>query len=99
LASGSDKRFRQMSNNVILIVNRKDKIVKGNLVKTTWYCLEFPNDTLCDKYLETKDTTYAKPLVFVHNGNIWQYVDSYAENKQFIAGLEHRPIEFERRSV
>jgi energy-coupling factor transporter ATP-binding protein EcfA2 len=94
LASGSDKRFRQMSNNILLIVNRKDILKHNTLVRTIWYCLEFPNANLCDKYLETKDTTFALPCVFEHKGNIWEYVDSYSENKQFIAGMKDRAIDF-----
>ena len=94
LASGSDIRYRQMSNDVLLIVCRKDIFERAVLIRTVWYCLEFANADLCDNYIKTRDTTYTQPRVFEHKGNIRECVDSYSENKQFIEGMQDRAFDF-----
>ena len=98
LASGADKRFRQMSQNILLIVHRDDQFCQDELVQTTWYCLEFAGAELCDKFLNNhKIEVSFTPRIFIHKGNIHDCVDSYAENDEFLAGMENKAFEFSGR--
>ncbi len=100
LASGADKRFRQMSQNILLIVHREDGFSNGSLTQTTWYCLEFASAELCDKFLanHTVEVSFT-PRIFIHKGNIRECVDSYAENDEFLVGMENKTFDFERREA
>ncbi len=100
LASGADKRFRQMSQNILLIVHREDGFNQSKLTQTTWYCLEFASAELCDKFLvnHTAEVSFT-PRIFIHKGNIHDCVDSYLENDEFLAGMEDKAFEFERREA
>jgi energy-coupling factor transporter ATP-binding protein EcfA2 len=98
LASATNNRFRNMSQNIFLIVERKDEFDNDILVQTTWYCLEFASSALCDNYIESGDIKGAKPVIFTHQGSIWNTVDSYAENEQFLYGMKKRQFDFPRRA-
>lgn len=100
LASGADKRFRQMSQNILLIVHRDDRFNKDKLTQTTWYCLEFGSAEACDKFLSNYQAEVSfTPRIFVHYGNIHDCVDSYLENNEFLAGMENSAFEFEGRGA
>jgi energy-coupling factor transporter ATP-binding protein EcfA2 len=94
IASGTDTRFRKMSQNVFLIVDKEDVFSGGTFVGTLWRCLEFASDTLCDKFLQKQDGISVTPRLFFHKGNIYSCTDSYAENESFIVGMEKSEFGF-----
>lgn len=97
VATGIDKRFREMSNNILQIVRREDHFKDEKLVKVVWYCLEFNHADICDKFLRNPGTVHGTPRVFVHHGNMRACVDSFSKKDDFVEGLEDKPIEFTRR--
>jgi len=95
---GSDKRWRQMADCIIEILDFKH--TRGdfrNLAVTTWQCLKFPGWKAYERYLSTGETTWGEEVTYTHVGDIFGIdvgtgenenccIDSYAGREFFFDG-------------
>lgn len=78
-----DVNIRELGVRVIEVLRRDDEYdLAGNLIRSTWYCREFDNWRLADRYLKNNEETYTE-TVYTHEGNIHEEYDSFDKRKEF----------------
>jgi len=94
---GSDKRWRQMADCIIEILEFKH--TPGDYYKpavTEWKCLKFPGYQVYEKYMKTQDENLAEEVTFAHVGDLFGYgpknekacIDSLTGRERFFDGTD-----------
>ena len=78
-----DVNIRELGVRVIEVLRRDDKYdAAGNLIRSTWYCREFDNWRLAERYLNNNEETYTE-TEYTYEGNIHEEYDSYDKRQRF----------------
>ena len=83
-----DKRFRNLADRIIEVqgqIHKRDKL--GQIIGTTWYCLEFEGIFAYQRYKSTGNTNEATATTYTHNGTIFSCVNSFAGKEYFYHGM------------
>jgi hypothetical protein len=84
-----DKRFRNLADRIIEVLGQEHEITKhGEIIKTTWHCLEFDGIFAYHRYKSTGNIAEAKQTTYTHNGNIFQCVNSFSGKEYFYDGIK-----------
>jgi len=85
-----DKRFRNLADRIIQVQGQEHTFSRqGDILATTWYCLEFNGIFAYQRYKTTGDIKEATATTYTHKGNIYECVNSFAGKEYFYDGIKH----------
>jgi len=88
LDDSADKRFRSLADKVIEVQGKQDFYTKhGQLLSTTWHCLEFQGIRPYTRFKNTGSLAEAVTTQYTHYGNIYACVDSFSGKEYFYNGM------------
>jgi len=83
-----DKRFRNLADRIIEVQGQRHKLDnQGQIIKTTWHCLEFEGIFPYQRYKTSGKVTEATATTYTHIGNIFSCVNSFAGKEYFYHGM------------
>lgn len=56
---------------------------RGKILKSIWHCLEFEDNAIVEKYLDSKDNSLGVETTYEYVGNIFNYYNSFDNIKLF----------------
>jgi len=85
-----DKRFRNLADRIIEVQGLEHTLSKsGEIIKTTWYCLEFDGISAYQCYKTSGGVNASNMTTYTHNGNIFRCVNSFTGKEYFYDGIKH----------
>ena len=72
-----DLNIRDITDRFITIIDFSHKYDdSGKILSSKWICLEFPNWSICEKYIDSGDVELGEIVEFTFDGCIFDYYDS-----------------------
>jgi len=85
-----DKRFRNLADRIIEVQGLENTLSKrGEILSTTWHCLEFNGIFAYQRYKNTGNTMEATATTYTHKGNIYECVNSFTGKEYFYDDIKH----------
>ena len=87
-----EKRLREQADLIIEVHEQTHKydshdVDKSCPIETTWHVLEFDGARIYERYLSSGDQKDARKKTYIHNGNIFECMDSFAGKERFLDGM------------
>ena len=87
-----EKRLRKQADLIIEVQKQTHQYDKYDVdqkvpIETTWHCIEFDGARNYERHLEKRDASLGRVVTYVHKGNIFDCVDSFAGKERFLDGM------------